>query len=144
MQSLENLAFLVKTTVKFRNLQTTYQQNSSHQYKHNFSNSIQGYVHVFEVYKNNFAVNRSRYFYVENHKFSLTNTFVFFLIKGTFPKYKKKNNNPLLLKSTFKYQYICKYFGSKYGVIKISTYLYGRQCFITTFPITSHVKTTVI
>ena len=55
-------------------------------------------------------------------------------------KYKTKKNGPLLSKSTLKYLVYAKYFGSKYGVYKINTYLYGRWCFITTFPITCPQK----
>ena len=40
--------FLLKADEKFRNLQI--KKNSQHRYKQNFSNTFQGYVHIFEAY----------------------------------------------------------------------------------------------
>ena len=48
MQTLESLFFflVVKTTVKFRNLQIRKNLDMNT----NFSNSFQGYVHIFQIY----------------------------------------------------------------------------------------------
>ena len=46
MEILESLIFLMKTIMKFKNLQISKILNTNIQ---NFSNSFQGYVHIFEV-----------------------------------------------------------------------------------------------
>ena len=73
MQTLKSLIFLEKTAVKYRNLQIS--KNAKHHYKQNFSNSLQGYVHMFEEYKNNSAVSRSGLLFGLDHKYFLTSDF---------------------------------------------------------------------
>ena len=102
MQTLESF-FLVKTAVKFRNLQISKILNTDTNRFSQFFSRLCTYLWDIHSLKNKPALSIFGYSYGVNQKVSLTSTLIFSKLKVLLWTIKRRNNNPLLSKSTLKY-----------------------------------------
>ena len=109
MQTLESF-FLVKTAVKFRNLQISKVLNTDTNRFSQFFSRLCTYLWDIHSLKNKPALSIFGYSYGVNQNVSLTSTLIFSKLKVLLWTIKRRNNNPLLSKSTLKYLAYCQVF----------------------------------